>query len=193
MTNKQAQVTINAIKFMLDNAQYSEDVEEALNMAINALTAQPETHDKRAEMHACDLIDRQQAIDALDGEIEITGRTNAEAVKGYVRLVKDRLKRLPSAQPSSSCVHENDTISRQAAIDAHCEICGDRGRCNSDICPDMEAFQLLPSAQPEIIPCTECKYYDVDTEQCNNDKGLRFIDFGNPERMWCTWAERREG
>ena len=46
-----------------------------------------------------DLISRQAAIDALDGEIEITGRTNAEAVKGYVRLVRDRLERLPSAQP----------------------------------------------------------------------------------------------
>ena len=45
-----------------------------------------------------DLISRQAAIDALDGKIEITGRTNAEAVKGYVRLVKDRLERLPSAQ-----------------------------------------------------------------------------------------------
>ena len=45
-----------------------------------------------------DLISRQAAIDALDGKIEITGRTNAEAVKGYVRLVKDRLEQLPSAQ-----------------------------------------------------------------------------------------------
>ena len=47
-----------------------------------------------------DLIDRQQAIDALDGELTITGRTNAEAVRGYVKLVKDRLERLPSAQPT---------------------------------------------------------------------------------------------
>ena len=46
-----------------------------------------------------DLISRQAAFDALDGKIEITGRANAEAVKGYVRLVKDRLERLPSAQP----------------------------------------------------------------------------------------------
>lgn len=62
---------------------------EALDMAIKALEQQP-----------CeDTISRQAAIEALDGEIEITGRTNAEAVKGYVRLVKDRLERLPSAQP----------------------------------------------------------------------------------------------
>lgn len=48
-----------------------------------------------------DTIYRQAAIDALDGKIEITGRTNAEAVKGYVRLVKDRLEHLPSAQPDT--------------------------------------------------------------------------------------------
>ena len=55
------------------------------------------------------LISRKAAIDALDGEIEITGRTNAEAVKGYVRLVRDRLERLSSAQPEiircKDCVH----------------------------------------------------------------------------------------
>jgi len=51
-----------------------------------------------------DLISRQAAIDALDGEIEITGRTNAEAVKGYVRLVRDRLERLPSAQQLTAYV-----------------------------------------------------------------------------------------
>ena len=44
----------------------------------------------------------------------------------------------------------NDLISRQAAIDAHCELCGDRGKCNCDICPDVEVFQLLPSAQQTL-------------------------------------------
>ena len=85
----------------------------------------------------------------------------------------------------------DDTISRQDALDVVDEL-------NS---PDWymewgaEARRRLvglPPAQPEIITCIECKYYNTDTEQCNNDKGLRFIDFGNPERMWCSWAERRE-
>lgn len=44
----------------------------------------------------------------------------------------------------------SDLISRQAAIDAHCELCPDRGSC-SDICPDVEVFKLLPSVQPERI------------------------------------------
>jgi plasmid stabilization system protein ParE len=52
------------------------------------------------------MVSRQAAIDALDGEIEITGRTNAEAVKGYVRLVRDRLERLPSAQPEQRYTEE---------------------------------------------------------------------------------------
>ena len=42
----------------------------------------------------------------------------------------------------------SDYIDRQDAIDAHCELCGDRGKC-SDICPDVEVFKLLPSVQPE--------------------------------------------
>lgn len=64
-----------------------------------------------------DLISRQAAIDALDGEIEITGRTNAEAVKGYVRLVKDRLERLPSAdRPQGEWINKGDY--------AECSNCG---------------------------------------------------------------------
>lgn len=58
--------------------------------------------------------------------------------------------------------------------------------------PVASNIHALPPAQPEIISCPECKYYDTDTEQCNNDKGLRFIDFGDPECMWCSWAERLE-
>jgi len=45
------------------------------------------------------LISRQAAIDAFTDEIQVTGRANAESVKAYVKLVIDRIKRLPSAQP----------------------------------------------------------------------------------------------
>lgn len=63
-----------------------------------------------------DLIDRQAAIDALDGEITVTGRANAEAVRGYARLVADRLKRLPSVQPEiircNSCKYWTQTTGK---------------------------------------------------------------------------------
>lgn len=46
-----------------------------------------------------DSISRQAALDALNGEITVTGRANAEAVLEYANLITDRIKRLPSAQP----------------------------------------------------------------------------------------------
>ena len=45
--------------------------------------------------------------------------------------------------------NSTDLVSRQSAIDAHCELCEDKGLCG-DICPDVEVFRLIPSAQPEI-------------------------------------------
>lgn len=82
----------------------------------------------------------------------------------------------------------SDSISRQTAIDAFYKY----PNINWTTLDVLAKINALPSAQPEIITCTECKYYDTNTEQCNNDKGLRFIDFSNPERMWCSWAERQE-
>lgn len=46
-----------------------------------------------------DLISRQAAIDAFEGEVEVTGLANAVAVRGYANLVLDRILRLPSAEP----------------------------------------------------------------------------------------------
>lgn len=48
-----------------------------------------------------------------------------------------------------SLVSCEDAISRQAAIDAHCELCEDKGFCG-DICPDVEVFRLIPSVQPTL-------------------------------------------
>ena len=89
-----------------------------------------------------DLISRQAAIDALDGEIEITGRTNAEAVKGYVRLVKDRLER-------------------------------------------------LPSAQPEIIRCKDCKFYRQEIDMCDEPYSTAHNVVHDDD--YCSRAERKDG
>ena len=44
-----------------------------------------------------------------------------------------------------------DTIYRQDAINAHCELCPDKGKCNHvDLCPDVEVFNLLQSANDLI-------------------------------------------
>ena len=54
---------------------------------------------EREGLRMDDLISRQAAIDALEGEIEVIGKANAEAVLKYTKMVCDRIKALPSAQP----------------------------------------------------------------------------------------------
>ena len=44
------------------------------------------------------LISRQAAIDSLNDEFTIIGKTNAIAVQDYIRRVNNRLRDLPSAQ-----------------------------------------------------------------------------------------------
>ena len=46
-----------------------------------------------------DTISRQAAIDALNGQISVTGDINAKAVQNYIRMVNLRLHDLPSAEP----------------------------------------------------------------------------------------------
>ena len=45
-----------------------------------------------------DLISRQAAINALDGEFNITGRENAETIRDYINSVNKKLRELPSAE-----------------------------------------------------------------------------------------------
>ena len=65
-------------------------------------SAQPETHEERTETHACDLIDRQAAIDAIrastskyTGFMEMEMYTDDDAVEA--------IEDLPSAQPVITC------------------------------------------------------------------------------------------
>ena len=70
-----------------------------------------ETHDKRAETHACDLIDRQAAIETLNVGAELLKRVlddadivGAERAKyewglGLIESYISDMKDLPSAQP----------------------------------------------------------------------------------------------
>lgn len=64
---------------------------------------------------------------------------------------------------------KNDTISRQAAIDAVEYITSSMSVCvNSDECHGMKRMQRqavielanLPSAQPEVIRCKDCRWWD---------------------------------
>ena len=111
------------------------------------------------------------------------------------------LAKRTSAQPavSSSCSHENDLISRQAAIDASCkDWCG----CKYDDCPHnvkeykycdgcdtVVILENLPSVQPEkaLKDCRNCKF-----SKYNDHYGIRFCYESDDCIDWNLWEPKKE-
>lgn len=74
----------------------------------------------------------------------------------------------------------DDLISRQAAIDA-IERNAYRHTYIEQI---VDIINGLPSAQPEIIRCKDCKWK-------NNHNCTRAVEVWIDDNKYCAWAERR--
>lgn len=98
-----------------------------------------------------------------------------------------------SIQPNCNQL-ATDTISRQAAIDAICR----SSECESEFCgipcTEVNALKALPSAQPEIIRCKDCKHWTQSTGKMKG-YGLGRCDFHDADLVtcngFCYWAEGR--
>ena len=79
---------------------YDEGIRNAAVIVQQLPFAQPETHDKRTETHACDCISRQEALEALGDEPEVWTDSESEiAERNQWRLDVAAIKAVPSAQP----------------------------------------------------------------------------------------------
>ena len=89
----------------------------------------------------------------------------------------------------------DDLISRQSAIDAVFSLCED---CDSGYCGScrvnypgekdvIKVIRNLPSAQPDIIQCRNCKFASGDSRIC-----MKFDHSPIGELDFCSFAERRE-
>lgn len=92
---------------------------------------------------------------------------------------------------------ENDIISRQSLIRWIETECNPYGKPTIDYKSGIKVIKHLeriPSAQPEIIRCGECKYYRNSNETCDLiDTRLHFYE---TDKVWstdcfCAWGERR--
>ena len=161
-----------------------------------------------------DLISRRAAIDICANVIDLfRGWFGA----GVLVAIKESIEELPPAQLATDknvgtklgtnlAEVGTDCISRQAAIDALAEDMpqtytpdgshpADEGIFMAqEIYADcIQTLKELPSAQPEIIRCKDCKYAeyidDVQTlwcTECGQGRTVAPDDF-------CSYAERREG
>ena len=98
--------------------------------------------------------------------------------------------------------NSSDTISRHAAIRWIKTECNPYGKPTLDYetsCRIMEHLDKMPSAQPEIIRCKDCKHYrEYDSEyvenavvvQCMADRYP--ISETIPDGWFCAGAERKD-
>jgi CRISPR/Cas system-associated exonuclease Cas4 (RecB family) len=86
----------------------------------------------------------------------------------------------------------SDLISRQAAIDAlHMDTSiipfkKAREYADATISEIRNRLEKLPTAQPEIIRCRNCKFASGDSRIC-----MKFGHSPIGELDFCAWAERR--
>ena len=84
---------------------------------------------------------------------------------------------------------ENDLISRQAAIDAVSAVCQDNRAISF-----ITAIKEVPSAQPEIVRCKDCKWGDWYTS-VDGKRYCYCMETGASGRTaddFCSYAEREE-
>ena len=115
--------------------------------------------------------------------------------KGPPGGARKLIEEAPSALGTNLAEVGTDCISRQAAIDAMNAKLEDiklrwRGKVKKGeiaMYLDMRGtIETLPSAQPEIIRCRNCKFASGDSRIC-----MKFGHSPIGELDFCAWAERR--
>jgi hypothetical protein len=107
---------------------------------------------------------------------------------------KDFLKWLNSeAMNCSEIPNNSDTISRQAAINGFYEMASNVDYLCT-VSDYVHFLECLPSAEPEIIYCKDCKHWTQTTGKMKG-YGLGKCDFHDADLVtcnaYCYWAERR--
>jgi len=93
------QAAIDALHMHLMYRMGTDSNKKRLDDWINGLPSAQETHEERTETHACDLISRQAAIDAIE-EIDCSDGVGLSALKcDAVNDAVATIKALPLAQP----------------------------------------------------------------------------------------------
>jgi transcriptional regulator with XRE-family HTH domain len=104
----------------------------------------------------------------------------------------------PETHDKRTETHARDCIERQAAIDVLEERLQANGYSNvalvSEFNRSIGYLMRLPSAQPEIIRCNDCKHWTQTTGNMRGF-GLGDCDYINAKLVncngFCYWAERR--
>ena len=139
--------------------------------------------------------DKWQFMDTIEAMPFVTINDHPEEIKvtncNYNQFADD------SKKVSSSWGHENDLISRADALSCFHDWIDSHGDVHTaDEMPEYQRIEQLPSAQPEIIHCRECKHWREGDAYSYCDKlfsmgVLDVYDYMTSEDDFCSNAERR--
>ena len=191
MTNIQAINLLKGLEQSLDDyCELNDEGKTAFRMAITALevfgnseqlpSVQPEPCEDAVSREAVSKWLKQYGQDVLHGKYKFS-----------LMYIWKNLMALPSAQPVARDINVlgNDLIIRQEAIETSLEFFVEflGGAFHENSQKELIArFQRLPSTQPEIIRCRDCKHHDgIRCFRWNSTIITGFDDF-------CSNAERRE-
>lgn len=133
-------------------------------------------------------------LDSIINAYEVHGGYHKKVVE-LLKELRERRERSEIAKPtgeSAQIVPNEDLISRKSAIDAvrdsYDEILDftSTGRTISDSVEDI--ISDLPSAQPDIIRCKDCKH--KGTKNCVANAWTTIFGFGVKDDFYCGLAER---
>ena len=159
-----------------------DDIAEECELYLKQVpSAQPKKRtEERTETHACDYINRKDAIDA---HYEYC---NKHPDAGFPVWSLKILKDLPSAQPGITDEQAILHLQTSGWMQTHDKEMYEMG-LREKLADDSDSYDaLLPSAQPDIIRCRNCKFASGDSRIC-----MKFGHSPIGELDFCAWAERR--
>ncbi len=164
---------------MFDNGKLS-GLANAANIIRNLPSAEPELCE--------DAVSRKRLLSDLKKLIAAWKKypVMAEQIKGIETAI-GYVKVIPSVKPDSkelSSTHKAlDTISRQAAIVQLSHNNTGDDDCDVVIQNDIETIKALPSSEPEIIMCKDCRHNGSFDTDCP-------ISWPKDDEDYCSYAER---
>ena len=169
MTREEAKYELaNAHKYFFDD----ERLDEAIDMAIKALSAEPSnlmSHDEAWGVIDGDLISRADAMNKCkNAENELTD----EAERKGLRVARFIIGEMPSA----------DAVSREDAD----MLVGLR-----NFKEYIRGYNDATAVAVEVVRCKDCKYRDPEDERC--DHGAVNFLLRRTDKDYCSYGERKGG
>ena len=145
---------------------------EWIPLNVDAVNEQPtiepdkEHTNKRTETHECDsdraethgdVISRQAAIERIRGYYVAVENENDDWFNDGLDTAVVELSNMPSAEPDATDINVGGLISRQAMAEEIKEVYEWHDTVTKERM--LEHLKNLPSAEPEIIRCKDCKWW----------------------------------